>query len=292
MGFKLALFPTSFENLTVEMSQISEDMVAPGSFIDDVILPEINNGNGNANQADGNKLSSVMEHKVARNFRGQHEEVKKNAPKIIKMLSTSDVRVKRSTAFESTRDAEMMQDSAVTMTSDSSTRSSDFTEAPGLSQDVSKSETNLTSENANLLNTTQTLSQSENVSKNLTAATVTATETTTKSPVNQNDSESNQVDCPLRIYPAILGVFTGNKIYGLLKKPCGDHNKPPEYDQDYVGFILQTIEEFLKDSVHFTSQLLSNISKFVSNLHHYFLIITQFAYKCFVNDVQSHSHVW
>lgn len=253
------------------MSQISEDMIAPGSFIDDVILPAINNGDENANQAEGSRLSSVMKHTVARNFRKQHQEIKKIAPKIIKLLPTSDVRVKRSTAFKSTRGAEMMQDSAVTMTSDSFTRSSDFTEAPWLSQKVSKSETNLTSENANLLNRTETLSQSENVSKNLTAATVTATETTKKSSVNQNNSESSQNLCPLRIYPAISGVVTGSKIYGLLEKPCG-HNKPPEYDQENVGFILQTIEEFLKNSVHFTSQLLSNISKIVSNLYHYFSI--------------------
>lgn len=254
------------------MPQIPEDVIAHESFIDDVIVPAINNGDDNANRADGSRPSPVTEHTISRNFRGQHEVVKKNAPKIIKLLSTSDVRVKRSTAFESTRGAEMMQNSAVTMTSDSSTRrSSDFTETPGLSQNVSKSETNLTSENANLFNTMQTLTPSENVSNNLTAGTVTATETTTKSSVNQNNSESNPNDCPLRIYTAGSGVITGSKIYGLLKKPCPD-NKPSEHDQDYVRHILQRIQEFLAKSVHFTSQLLSKISEIVSNLFNCFLI--------------------
>lgn len=205
------------------MPQIPEDVIAHESFIDDVIVPAINNGDDNANRADGSRPSPVTEHTISRNFRGQHEVVKKNAQKIIKLLSTSDVRVKRSTAFESTRGAEMMQDSAVTMTSDSSTRrSSDFTETPGLSQ-------------------------------------------------NQNNSESNPNDCPLRIYTAGSGVITGNKIYGLLKKPCPD-NKPPEHDQDYVRHILQRIQEFLAKSVHFTSQLLSKISDIVSNLFNCFLI--------------------
>lgn len=205
------------------MPQIPEDVIAHESFIDDVIVPAINNGDDNANRADGSRPSPVTEHTISRNFRGQHEVVKKNAPKIIKLLSTSDVRVKRSTAFESTRGAEMMQDSAVTMTSDSSTRrSSDFTETPGLSQ-------------------------------------------------NQNNSESNQNYCPLRIYTAGSGVITGNTIYGLLKKPCPD-NKPSEHDQDYVRHILQRIQEFLAKSVHFTSQLLSKISEIVSNLFNCFLI--------------------
>lgn len=205
------------------MPQIPEDVIAHESFIDDVIVPAINNGDDNANRADGSRPSPVTEHTISRNFRGQHEVVKKNAPKIIKLLSTSDVRVKRSTAFESTRGAEMMQDSAVTMTSDSSTRrSSDFTETPGLSQ-------------------------------------------------NQNNSESNPNDCPLRIYTAGSGVITGNKIYGLLKKPCPG-NKPSEHDQDYVRHILQRIQEFLAKSVHFTSQLLSKISDIVSNLFNCFLI--------------------
>lgn len=205
------------------MPQIPEDVIAHESFIDDVIVPAINNGDDNANRADGSRPSPVTEHTISRNFRGQHEVVKKNAPKIIKLLSTSDVRVKRSTAFESTRGAEMMQDSAVTMTSDSSTRrSSDFTETPGLSQ-------------------------------------------------NQNNSESNPNDCPLRIYTAGSGVITGNKIYGLLKKPCPD-NKPPGKDQGYVRHILQRIQEFLAKSVHFTSQLLSKISEIVSNLFNCFLI--------------------
>lgn len=205
------------------MPQIPEDVIAHESFIDDVIVPAINNGDDNANRADGSRPSPVTEHTISRNFRRQHEVVKKNAPKIIKLLSTSDVRVKRSTAFESTRGAEMMQDSAVTMTSDSSTRrSSDYTETPGLSQ-------------------------------------------------NQNNSESNPNDCPLRIYTAGSGVITGNKIYGLLKKPCPD-NKASEHDQDYVRHILQRIQEFLAKSVHFTSQLLSKISDIVSNLFNCFLI--------------------
>lgn len=83
-------------------------MIVYESFIDDVIVLVINNGDDNVNWVDGSRLLLVMIYMILWSFRGKYEVVKKNVLKIIKLLFISDVWVKRFIVFELIRGVEMM----------------------------------------------------------------------------------------------------------------------------------------------------------------------------------------